>query len=100
VAPGQVISGAKRRSSFKVSAGSVEIKDGKDGQLVLAGSAVFRAMKSRSEPEKRSGRQPESKTPEQWKIKESPEQMEKQRQATGATVKQRYWRLMRDLFRR
>jgi len=37
VAPGQNISGATNES-FKVSAGSVEIKDGKKGSLVLAGS--------------------------------------------------------------
>lgn len=90
VGAGQTISG-KTNGSFKVSAGSVEIKDGKDGKLVLFGSNAYFAMKKRADPEGRAGYQPEEKTPEQWKIHPTPAQMNHQRQTTSATVKQRYW---------
>jgi RHS repeat-associated protein len=86
VGPGQNISGATN-GSFKVSAGSVEIRDGKKGNLVLADSPVYFAMKNRSNPEARSGHQPASQTPQQWKLKpQTPAEAEKQRQQTAATV--------------
>jgi RHS repeat-associated protein len=89
VAPGQNISGATN-GSFKVSAGSVEITDGKKGGLVLAGSAVYRGMKGRSAPEARSGYQSATQTPPQWRL--TPERKgagEKQRQQAASTLENR-----------
>ena len=87
VANGQSISGAKE-GSFKVSAGTVEVKD-KDGKLVLSGDATYHAMKHRTNPADRSGYQPASQTPQQWRMTKSQSQMESDRQRTAETRKTR-----------
>jgi hypothetical protein len=94
VARGQNISGAKN-GSFKVAEGTVEIRDGARGKLVLVGNASYRMSKKAPE-DQRSGHRPESKTPEQWKVNDTPARMEANRQKTAATVKERYWQKIKD----
>jgi RHS repeat-associated protein len=96
VAKGQNISGAKS-GSFKVGEGTVEIKDGVKGKLVLVGNAAYQMSKKAPEAQ-RSGYKNERQTPQQWKIKDTPAQMEADRQKTAATVKERYWQKIKDFF--
>jgi hypothetical protein len=89
VAPGQNISAATS-GSFKVSAGSVEIKDGKNGSLVLTGSPTYFAMKNRFNPEARSGHQGAAQTPQQWRLTpEKKAEADKQRQQASSTLETR-----------
>jgi hypothetical protein len=89
VASGQSISDA-RSGSFKISAGSVEIRDGKNGNLVLLGSPAYFALKNRSDPEARSGHQSAAQTPQHWRpVTQTPAEAEKQRQQTAATLEMR-----------
>ena len=67
IEPGQNING-KTSGAFKISVGAVEITNGSDGKLVLSGNGLYFAMKSRDNPEDRSGYQPASQVPPQWKL--------------------------------
>jgi RHS repeat-associated protein len=98
VGPGQNISGAED-GSFKLSAGSVEVKDGKKkGQLVLVSNITYRGMKGRTKISDRSGYLSKTETPEQWKINQTPEQMEGQRREASATLAQRLWKALKNFF--
>jgi RHS repeat-associated protein len=89
IGPDQNISGATG-GSFKVSAGSVEIKDGKNGSLVLTGSPTYFAMKNRSNPEARSGHQSAAQSPQQWRLtSEKKAETDKQRQQASSTLEAR-----------
>jgi RHS repeat-associated protein len=107
VGPNQSISGATG-GSFKISAGSVEVVDGKKGKLKLRGNATYYAMKERAEPDQ-SGYQSAARTPQQWKITKGQADMEKERKSTAASVKQReenvrrrtmetYWKKVKGFF--
>jgi RHS repeat-associated protein len=88
IGPGQKISG-HTEGSFKISAGSVEIVDGKNGELILRGDFLYFKAKDNSDPEKRSGPLPADKTPPQWKMNKSPAEMDKERGRTSSTLENR-----------
>jgi hypothetical protein len=70
-----------------VSAGSVEIKDGRDGKLVLRGDLVYFAMKIRSNPEERSGHQNSVQTPPHWRVTpQAQAQADRKRQQAAGTL--------------
>ena len=88
IGPGQKISG-HTEGSFKISAGSVEIVDGKNGELILRGDVIYFAAKDNSDPEKRSGYLSADKTPSQWKMDKGLAEMAKERGLTSSTLQSR-----------
>jgi RHS repeat-associated protein len=83
VAPGQSIGNATS-GSYKVSAGTVEIKD-QDKKLAIAGNPTYFAMKKRENSADQSGYQDANRTPQQWRISKTQADMERDKQRTAAT---------------